>query len=114
MSTLAKVSAAVLLAGALHSSAAAADGPTKPLELMQIFGPTATTPERQGAIRWLPGGAAYSKLEMAANAASGMEVARYDAGTGKRSVVVNASELFSAGTSEPLMFTDHEWSADGG
>jgi len=113
MSTLAKVTAAILLAGTLHPPAFAVDASMKPLELTQIFGPAATTLERPGTIRWLPGGAAYSKFEKAPEAVVGLDVVRYDTGTGKRSVAVRASELTPAGASAPLAFTDHEWSADG-
>jgi len=116
MSSLAKFSmvAALLLVTSLRPPAAAADAsPRKPLELAQIFGPKAVTLERPGAIRWLPGGTAYSKLEKTVGPGAGMEVARYDVASGKRTIAAGASALLPPGASEPLAFTDHEWSPDG-
>ena len=115
MSSLAKISlAALLLVVTLRPPALAAEtSARKPLELAQIFGPRAITLERPGAIRWLPGGAAYSKLEKAANSTAGMDVVRYDVASGKRTIAVPASALAPRGAASPPSFTDHEWSSDG-
>jgi len=115
MSSLAKISVATLfLVAMLQTPPVAAEASAgKPLELAQILGPKAVTLERPGAIRWLPGGAAYSKLEKAANSAAGMDVVRYDVASGTRSIAAAASELSPPGSATPLAFTDHEWSPDG-
>jgi len=112
MSTSAKVSIGLLFA-ALLSRAATGDTSVKPLELPQIFGPSAVTLDRPAAIRWLAGGTAYSTLEKAADTDEGMDVVRYDAASGKRSIAVRASALMPPGATKPLDFTDHEWSPDG-
>src|SRR5687767_6935980 len=103
MNIFAKLSPACFLAVVLpfaEVSAVAAAG--KPLELTQIFGPAAIRGERAPAIRWLPDGTAYTTIEQSAGA-GGVELVRYDAATGKRSVI----ELR---TSKPLEPVDHHWS----
>ena len=86
MSSLAKISVAALflVITALPQAAAAEESTGKPLELARIFGPKATALERPGAIRWLPGGASYSKFEKAADATNSLDVVRYDVASGKR------------------------------
>jgi len=114
MITFARFSPVLFLLAATFSPPAAADArAAQPLELAQIFGPSAVTLDRPPSIRWLVGGSAYSTLEKTASDGGGMDVARYDVASGKRSIAIHATALKPAGASQPLSLTDHEWSPDG-
>ena len=66
---------------------------------------------RFGPARWLPDGAAYAVVERAEG--GGSEIARYDAASGARSVLVTAAKLTPPGAKSALEIDDYEWSADG-
>jgi dipeptidyl-peptidase-4 len=99
-----------LLATAALLAACPASPAEKPLELAQIFGPSAVSLERRPAIQWLAGGDAYSTLEPAKTIAGGVDVVRYDTATGKRSIAVQAEALITSGAAKPLAAIDHDWS----
>lgn len=67
-----------------------------------------------GPVRWMqdgPGDPGYTTLE--ANAAyGGQDIVRYEAGSGKRSVLVPAGQLIPEGAEHPLQITDYHWSED--
>ena len=115
MSKFTNISAAFLLLAATPDplTAAAAAPTAMPLELTQIFGPSAVTLDRPASMRWLVGGAAYSTLEKTAKDGDGMDVVRYDVASGKRSIVIHADALKPPGATKALALTDHEWSPDG-
>jgi dipeptidyl-peptidase-4 len=66
---------------------------------------------RFGPARWLST-TAYAIVE-SPKSGEGSEIARYDAATGTRTVLVAASRLVPPGTKTPLDVDDYEWSADG-
>jgi dipeptidyl-peptidase-4 len=68
---------------------------------------------RFGPARWLPDGKAYAIVERAAGSAGGSEIARYDAATGSRTVLVSASRLVPSGMKSALSIDDYTWSPDG-
>ena len=113
MNSTAKAFVAHVMFALLWCQAATGETPSKPLELTQIFGPSAITTDRPAGIRWLPDGSAYSTLEKAANGDDGMEVVLYDVASGKRTVAVHATALTPPGVTKPLAAIDHEWSPDG-
>jgi dipeptidyl-peptidase-4 len=78
------------------------------LDLSRIFGPDAIAAERAPAIRWI--GDAYSTLEKSTTV-EGRDLVRYDAASGKRSVVARAETLSEGG--KPLAIGGYEWSHDG-
>ena len=82
------------------------------LSLERIFGSSEFRNERFGPARWLEGGEAYTTLEPAA-ADSGMDIVRYDAATGERTVLVAATRLLPPGGDAPLDIEDYQWSPDG-
>ena len=89
-------------------------------QLDRIFTDRAYDPPRFGPAIWLPDGTAYSILEKTAGAAGGSEIARYDAATGARTVLVPASRLVAPaapppGAKAPTAFDidDYAWSNDG-
>lgn len=104
------LAAAALLAAALPLSAQVPEATTAALK--QIFASRQYAPERFGPARWIEGGAAYTLLEPSAETKGGFDIARYDAKTGARSVLVAAALLVPAGDSTPLRFDNYIWSPD--
>jgi dipeptidyl-peptidase-4 len=80
-------------------------------QLDRIFTEHAYDPPRFGPAMWLPDGTAYSILEKS-GAAAGSEIARYDAATGARTVLVPASRLVAPGA-PPFDIDEYAWSNDG-
>jgi dipeptidyl-peptidase 4 len=80
-------------------------------QIDRIFQAREFNPPRFGPARWLPDGTGYAIVERAAGAAEGAEIARYDAATGARSVLVPASKLRTNGGG--LDVDDYDWSSDG-
>ena len=69
---------------------------------------------RFGPARWLPDGASYAIVERPGPGESkGAEIARYDAATGARTVLVAAARLVPAGRTMGLDIDDYMWSTDG-
>ena len=75
-------------------------------QIDRIFGARMYETPRFGPARWLPDGTAYAIVE-------GSEIARYDAATGARTVLVPASKLVPNATKTPLDIEDYAWSPDG-
>jgi dipeptidyl-peptidase 4 len=67
---------------------------------------------RFGPARWLPDGRAYVIVERSSDPAGGSEIARYDAVSGSRSVLVPASRLVPSGRRSALTIDDYTWSPD--
>jgi dipeptidyl-peptidase 4 len=70
-------------------------------------------PPRFGPARWLPDGKAYAIVERSSDSAGGSEIARYDAATGSRTVLVSAQRLVPSGEKSALTIDDYAWSPDG-
>lgn len=66
-----------------------------------------------GPVRWQQDGTGYLALEPAPGKQRVVEVVRYDAVTGNRSVMISAEKLTPAGASEPLVVEDFEISQSG-
>ncbi|HUR98377.1 MAG TPA: DPP IV N-terminal domain-containing protein, partial [Pyrinomonadaceae bacterium] len=64
-----------------------------------------------GPVRWMKDSAGYSTVETNKDL-GGEEIVRYDAQTGRRSVLVAANKLLPAGVAKPLGIDDYEWSED--
>lgn len=88
-------------------------------QIDRIFKEQAYAAPRFGPARWLPDGTAYAIVEQPAGGAGGSEIARYDAVTGTRTVLVAASRLVPPGrpgrpgSKDPLEVEDYAWSPDG-
>jgi dipeptidyl-peptidase-4 len=111
--------AAVVLAGAVAYAQQADLASALDAQIDRIFAEKAYEPPRFGPARWLPDGTAYAIVERSpvrnADAAGGegSEIARYDATTGVRTVLVERSRLVPRGAQTPLDIDDYAWSADG-
>ena len=79
-------------------------------QIDRIFSARAYEAPRFGPARWLPDGTAYAIVEPVSG---GYEIARYDAATGARSVLVPASKLVPQGGTVGLNIEDYTWSPDG-
>ncbi len=108
--------AAVVLAGAVLYAQQADIARALDAQIDRIFTEKAYEPPRFGPARWLPDGTAYAIVERSAPGAAGgdgSEIARYDAATGGRTVLVERSRLMPPGAQAPLDIDDYAWSADG-
>jgi dipeptidyl-peptidase 4 len=67
-----------------------------------------------GAARWIDGGVAYTTVESSPQFpnSDAKDVVRYETESGKRSVLVRASELLPATGAKPLVVEDYAWSKD--
>lgn len=81
-------------------------------QIDRIFKQHAYTAPQFGPARWLPDGTAYAIVEQP-KGGSGSEIARYDAATGSRTVLVDSSRLVPPGQKTPLTIEDYAWSPDG-
>lgn len=82
------------------------------LSLERIFGSSEFRNQPFGPARWLEGGDAYTTLEPSPDLEGGMDIVRYEAASGARSVLVPASRLVPAGADAPLDIEDYDWSPD--
>ncbi|HEX6464712.1 MAG TPA: hypothetical protein VFZ98_09675, partial [Vicinamibacterales bacterium] len=80
-------------------------------QIDRIFKDHAYDAPRFGPARWMPDGVAYAIVERSQG--GGAEIARYDAASGRRTVLVRAAQLVPPGASQPLDINDYAWSADG-
>ena len=65
-----------------------------------------------GPVRWEDDGSGYIALEPSPTKSQAVDIVRYDAATGDRTVKVSAEKLTPAGTNEPLSVEDFSLTAD--
>jgi dipeptidyl-peptidase 4 len=67
-----------------------------------------------GPARWIDGGAAYTTVEASSAYPNSTirDIVRYDTDSGKRSVLVSASQLIPSSGATPLVIDDYAWSQD--
>src|SRR5919199_187055 len=75
-------------------------------DLKRIFDSKELTPKRFGPARWRDNGSSYTMVEPASKPREGDDIVLYETATGKRSVLVPASELCPPGASKPLSIDD--------
>lgn len=102
----------VVLCGAAASLSAQVSDSTL-LSVDRIYGSPEFRSEFFGPARWLAGGTAYTTLEPSKETKGGMDIVRYEAETGARSVLVPAGKLVPQGSSTPLTIEEYSWSDDG-
>lgn len=61
-----------------------------------------------GPVHWMKDNKGYSTLELNQKT-GGRDIVRYDAKTGKRSVLVSSSQLIPEGKSKPLSIRNYLW-----
>ena len=65
------------------------------------------------AVEWLADGTGYAALEPSATDSNAQDIVRYDAETGRRSVLVPSTRLRPPGESAPLAIEAYDWSPTG-
>ncbi len=82
------------------------------ITLQRIYHTRAFASQRFGPARWLGDGSGYTTLEPSKTVKGGTDIIKYDAATGKRSILVPAEKLIPAGRKKPLEIDNYEWSAN--
>jgi dipeptidyl-peptidase-4 len=83
------------------------------LTVERIFGSDEFEAEKFGAARWLEDGSGYTTLENSEAKTAGMDIIRYNLQTGRREIMVPATQLMPEGASEPLKIDDYSLSSNG-
>jgi dipeptidyl-peptidase 4 len=65
-----------------------------------------------GPARWLNRGESFTTVEPSPRAHGARDIVRYETASGKRSVLISASDLVPSAGKEPLDIQDYEWSSD--
>lgn len=65
-----------------------------------------------GPARWLNGGESFTTVEPSPAGHGARDIVRYETATGKREVLISASDLVPPGAKEPLELEDYDWSSD--
>lgn len=81
------------------------------LKLEDIYKNNIYRQDGYGPVRWMKDNRGYSTLE-ANNETGGIDLVRFEAKTGKKSVLVSSSRLIPAGEKRPLRIDDYQWSED--
>lgn len=83
----------------------------QPLFLEDIYKNNIFIQKGFGPVRWMNNNDGYSTLEVNTEI-GGKDIVRYEAKTGRRSVVISASSLVPHGENKPLIISDYVWSED--
>ncbi len=81
------------------------------LTVDRIFGKSEFSTETFGPARWLDNDEGYTTLEKSEKFDT-KEIVFYKSETGKRSIMVSASQLIPAGAKMPLSVSDYQWSVN--
>ena len=101
-----------LLALSLSSPLHAQTPDSSLLTVERVYGSAEFAPEPLGDVRWVPGAAAYTRIEPDSAIRGAAALVRYDAATGAREVLVSATRLVPAGDTVPLDIEDYSLSPD--
>jgi len=82
------------------------------LSLDQIFSSGEFRQERFGAYKWLGDGEFYTTLEKSDSIESAKDIIKYETKSGKREVLINATQLIPEGKDKPLKISKYSWSED--
>jgi dipeptidyl-peptidase-4 len=108
---------AALASGLLLSASATPPSTGTPadrslLTVERIFGKEEFKTQTWGPARWLKDGTGYTTQEKSATLKEAKDIVRYEPESGRREVLVGASDLIPRGESSPLKLDDHAWSDD--
>ena len=95
----------------LMALGAAAQTRSMTLSLEDIYRNNVYSQKGFGPVRWMKDNLGYSTVEPARQG-DGMDIVKYNAKSGERSVIVAADELKPDGASAPLAIAGYEWSDD--
>ncbi|HET8624576.1 MAG TPA: S9 family peptidase [Gemmatimonadales bacterium] len=102
----------LLVPAVLPATPAAAQQRGAPLTLDRLFAGelAARSPD---AVEWLADGGAYAVLESSTTDSGAQDLVRYDAATGRRSVLVPSARLKPPGATAPLTIEAYHWAPTG-
>ena len=108
----------ILLASLLLSVPLALLSAEKPVDASlltvdRIFGKEEFKTQDWGPARWLKDGSGYTTLEESTTVNEAKDIVRYEASSGRREVLVFATNLLARGEAKPLKIEDYTWSDDG-
>jgi len=83
------------------------------LTLERIFKENEFKLNQFGPAVWLEDGSGYTTLEESVKFPMAKDIIKYNPKSGKRSILVNASQLIPKRAQNPLLISDYQWSADG-
>ncbi len=83
------------------------------LTLERIFKENEFKLNQFGPAVWLEDGSGYTTLEESGKFPMAKDIIKYNPKSGKRSILVNASQLIPKGAQNSLLISDYQWSADG-
>lgn len=69
-------------------------------------------PKPFGPTRWMDGGKFYTTTEGSSSLTGAKDVVRYETVSGKREILIAASELIPQGADKPVTIENYDWSAD--
>jgi len=103
----------LLLAGAMTTGGSAGAQEKSDLEtlLHKIYASDDFEVKVFGPARWLDGGEGYTNVERSTSQNGAADIVRYDTATGKRGILLAASELIPAGERSALQIENYESSA---
>ena len=81
------------------------------LDLNDIYKNGTYSQKRYGPVRWMKDNKGYSTLEKNTKV-GGVDIIRYEAKSGARSLLVSAKALIPKGETAPLSISNYEWSLD--
>ncbi|HXM34097.1 MAG TPA: DPP IV N-terminal domain-containing protein, partial [Pyrinomonadaceae bacterium] len=99
----------LLLAAALFAQQTAQTDSGR-LTLDTIFTYTAKSLD---AVEWQADGSGYLELEPSADGKAAVDIVRYEAASGARTILVSATKLVPQGSSSPIVIEQYDFSADG-
>lgn len=82
-----------------------------PIKLEDIYKNNTYSQKGFGPVRWMKDNENYSTLEPNTQT-GGKDIVRYEAKSGKKSIVISASLLIPEGQTKPLTIADYVWSDD--
>lgn len=82
------------------------------LTVERIFDKEEFKTQAWGPARWLKDGSGYTTLEKSATLKEARDIVRYEPESGRRELLVAASDLMPRGKSTPLKLDDYAWSDD--
>ncbi|MCZ6694103.1 MAG: S9 family peptidase [Bacteroidetes bacterium] len=110
--TLYRLALIALMVGVFGTAAEAQDNQDV-LTLERIFKDNEFELNEFGPARWLEDGSGYTTLEASGEFPMAKDIIKYNPKSGKRSILVNASQLIPKNAKNPLLISDYHWSADG-
>lgn len=81
------------------------------LNLRDIYANGTYYQKGYGPVRWMKNDKGYSTVEPN-NEIGGNNIVEYDAGTGRKTILVSAKQLIPSNEKKPLAIENYEWSAD--